>query len=131
MLAVNWLAVAFGWLVDFSLKLLVQMVVFWTGATAFYRQPDPTAPAHLLFFALLLLITGLGGFVAARFAEEAFWLNGLMVGLFAILASAVANPRLVVVPPLLIYAQIAGCFFAVLGGMLAGALHRRANPSSD
>lgn len=127
----NWLAVAFGWLVDFSLKLLVQLIVFWSGATAFYQQPDLAEPLHLVFLAVLLFATGLGGFVAARLAEEAFLLNGLLVGLFAILASAVANPRLVAVPPLLLYTQLAGCGLAVLGGLLAGVIHRRAHSSSD
>ena len=127
----NWLAVAFGWLVDFSLKLLVQLVVFWSGATAFYQQPDRSEPLHLVFLAVLLFATGLGGFVAARLAEEAFWLNGLLVGLFAILASAVANPRLLPVPHVFLYTQLIGCALAVLGGILAGVIHRRAHSSPE
>jgi putative membrane protein (TIGR04086 family) len=123
--------VAFGWLVDFALKLLVQLVVPWLGAAAFFQQPDLTDPLHLFLFTALLFATALGGFVAARLAEEAFLLNGLMVGLFAILAAAVANPRMVAVPPALIYGQVAGCALAVGGGALARALHRRATRSRE
>lgn len=129
--AVHWPAVAFGWLVDFALKLLLQLVLFWFGLAAFYQQPTLSEPVHWIAFALLLFAPALGGFVAARLAEEAFWLNGLMVGLVAILAGAVANPRLIAVPPLLLLAQLLGCLLAVIGGLIAGHLHQHTTASSD
>ncbi len=76
---------------------------------------------------LLLAATAAGGFVAARLAEGAYLLTGLLVGATGILAAAVSNPGLVPVPPTLVIAQALSLATGALGGGLAGlaARHQR------
>lgn len=77
---------------------------------------------------LLLGATAAGGFVAARLAEGAYLLTGLLVGATGILAAAVSNPGLVPVPPLLVAVQALSLVSGALGGGVArlAARHSRA-----
>lgn len=121
---VRWSAVFIGWLVDFVISLLLQLILSWTGFAGFFSQPDPTRPIHLLFLLLFLLSTGVGGFVAAYLAGESFTIHGLLVGVTVILANMVLNPGIVAVPPIFVLHQAAGCALAALTGFLAGRLRR-------
>jgi putative membrane protein (TIGR04086 family) len=123
---VRWSAVFFGWLVDFAISLLIQLIMVWAGLELFFTAPDLANPTHLIFLLIFLLSTGVGGFIAGRFAGEAFALHGLLVGVTAILASMVANPGVVVEPRVFVIHRAVGCLVGALGGYLAGRLLRRA-----
>lgn len=116
---VHWGAVFLGWLLDFVLRLLLQVAVAWLGLSAFYYAPSVAQPAHLALFALLLLSAGTGGFVGARLAGGRFALHGLLVGVTGILAAAVANPGVLVVPRLFVLAQLLSVAAGIAGGLLA------------
>jgi len=119
---VRWSAVFFGWLVDFAISLLVQLILVWVGFTAFFSAPDVANPTHLLFLLIFLLATGAGGFVAARFGGQAFALHGLLVGVTGILVSMVLNPGIVAEPRVFVIHRAVGCLVGALGGALAGRL---------
>lgn len=121
---VRWSAVFFGWLVDFSLSLGLQLILVWVGLTAFFDAPSLANPLHLLLLTIFLLFTGAGGFIAARFGGEQAALHGLLVGVTAILASMVLNPGIVAEPRVFVLGRGVGCLFGALGGYLAGRLRR-------
>lgn len=114
-----------GWLVDFSLRMLIQVGAAWLGLASFFTTPELRLPTHLVLMALLLVATGAGGFVAAHIAEEAPLLNGLLVGVTGILAAAVSNPGFIPVPPTLVIAQAASLAVGALGGLIARLAERR------
>lgn len=116
---VQWIAVAIGWMVDFSLRILLQVSLFWFGLTAFFREPEITNPIHLAILGLVLLSTAIGGFVAARVAERSEALHGMLVGLVGILAVAATSIGLQPTPLIFIVAQIVSVGTATLGGLLA------------
>ncbi|MCS6879870.1 MAG: TIGR04086 family membrane protein [Oscillochloridaceae bacterium] len=118
-LHVQWAAVAFGWLADFSLRILIQVTLGWLGATSVFVAPSLHKPLHVFILALLLGATATGGFIAARIAGAAFTLHGLLVGVTSILAAAASNPGLAPVPRLLVAVQALGLLSGALGGLLA------------
>ncbi len=118
-LRVQWAAVAFGWLADFSLRVLIQVTLGWLGATRVFIAPSLHEPLHVFILALILAATAAGGFIAARIAGTAFTLHGLLVGVTSILAAAVSNPGLVPVPRLLVAVQALSLLTGALGGLLA------------
>lgn len=124
-LRVQWAAVFFGWLADFSLRTLTQVLIGWLGLASVFTAPSLSEPAHLLIITLILGATAAGGFVAARIADEAYVLHGLLVGVTAILAAAVSNPGLIPVPRLFVFAQALSLLTGALGGLLAYLLTRR------
>lgn len=124
---VRWSAVFFGWLVDFSLSLLLQLILSWAGFTSFFSAPELTNPGHLLLLLIFLLFTGVGGFVTARFAGRQFALHGLLVGVTGILASMVLNPGIVAEPRTFVVARAVGCLFGALGGYLASLRQEEAS----
>jgi len=123
-LRVQWAAVAFGWLADFSLRILIQVTLGWLGATRVFTAPSLHEPLHVLILALILAATATGGFIAARIAGESFTLHGLLVGVTSILAAAVSNPGLVPVPRLLVAVQALSLLAGALGGLLASLATR-------
>lgn len=123
---VRWSAVFFGWLVDFSLSLILQLGLSLLGFTAFFAAPALANPLHLLLLAIFVLFTGVGGFIAGRLGGSSFALHGLLVGVTAILASMVLNPGIVAEPRAFVVGRAVGCAVAALGGYLAGRLPRSA-----
>lgn len=119
---IRWSAVFFGWLVGFSLSLILQLALSLIGFIDFFSAPSLTNPLHLLFLTIFLLFTGAGGFVAAYFGGRPFALHGLLVGVTAILASMAANPGIVAEPRAFVIARAVGCLIGALGGYLAGRL---------
>jgi putative membrane protein (TIGR04086 family) len=117
--------VFFGWLVDFSLTLLLHLLLGSAGVTTFFQTPDLSNPLHWLFLFLFLFATAVGGCVAAWIANDAYVLHGLLVGITGILIGAVLNPGVEAVPRLFVISQIVGCGFGALGGYLAGVIRRR------
>lgn len=103
----------------------MQVGAAWLGLTAFFNTPDLTLTPHLVLIALLLTATAAGGFVAARIADQAQMLNGLLVGVTGILAGAVSNPGLVPVPQLLVITQALSLASGAFGGLLARLAARR------
>jgi putative membrane protein (TIGR04086 family) len=105
--------------------MLLSVGVAWAGFSTFFSAPDPTRLLHLALLSLLLAATAVGGFVAARIAEQSPLLNGMLVGVTGILASVISNPGIVAVPRLLIIAQALSLVSGALGGLLAYLVARR------
>jgi putative membrane protein (TIGR04086 family) len=122
---VHWSAVLFGWLVDFALSLLLQVFIFWIGLTEFFEAPDPSILIHMGLLSLFVLFTGIGGFVAARLAEESYLINGLLVGVTGVLIAAVLNGSNAEVDRVFVIGQLAGCLLAALGGYAALLISQR------
>ncbi|HMQ34391.1 MAG TPA: TIGR04086 family membrane protein [Chloroflexaceae bacterium] len=114
-----------GWLVDFALRIGIQVGAAWLGLSVFFTAPDLALPAHLTLLLLLLGATTTGGFVAGHLSEGRQMLAGLLVGATGVLAAAVSNPGLVPVPPLLVLAQALSLATGALGGGIAGLAARR------
>lgn len=120
---VQWAAVLFGWLVDFILSFLLQMIIIGVGMDAFYNNPSLTNPIHLGIMLLFVLVVGVGGFIAARRAGTAFAFHGFLVGITDILITSLLNIGYAVPRPFILV-QILGCIAAALGGLLAMRLQR-------
>jgi putative membrane protein (TIGR04086 family) len=120
---VRWTAVLFGWLVDFALSLLLQMIIGGVGVSSFYESPSLTNPVHLALMLLFVLIVGVGGLVGARMAGSAYALHGFLVGIADILISALLNSGSAT-PHAFILVEILGCAAGALGGLLAMRLRR-------
>lgn len=123
---IRWSAVLIGWLLDFSLSLLIQFIVSGIGieVTAFFESPDLTRPSDLSLLTLLLLATGVGGYIAGRLARRSYTLNGFMVGIVGIIIAAFLSYGTPAPPRFFIVGQIAGCSLAALGGYVS-SLHAR------
>jgi putative membrane protein (TIGR04086 family) len=120
---VQWTAVLFGWLVDFSLSLLLQMIIVAVGVAGFYESPSLTNPLHLALMLLFVAIVGMGGLVGARIAGSAYALHGFLVGIADILISALLNSGSTTPRPFILV-EILGCAAGALGGLLAMRLRR-------
>jgi hypothetical protein len=101
------------------LRIFIQVGAAWLGLSAFFTAPDLSLPPHLTLLILLLAATAIGGFVAARVAESAYMLTGLLVAATGVLAATVSNPGLVPVPATLVVAQGLSLATGALGGGLA------------
>jgi putative membrane protein (TIGR04086 family) len=113
---VRWTAVFIGFLVDFLISQLVGLF----GSPTFNIAPDLSVPADLIVLTLLVLATGVGGYVAGRMAEERRPLHGLLVGVVGILLNQLALlaaeqpfPRVFVV------SSAVGCLVGAIGGALS------------
>jgi len=120
---IRWTAVISGFMTDFALTILLQMMIVLFGQSAVFTEPSLQNPIHVLLILLGASLTGVGGFVAGWFASEAFAMHGLLVGVVGILVAALANVG-ISVPPLLLFGQVLGCACGAFGGMLAGRLRR-------
>jgi putative membrane protein (TIGR04086 family) len=105
--------------------MLLSVGAAWMGLATFFSAPDPTYPLHLVLLGLLLAATAVGGFVAARIAEQSPLLNGMLVGVTGILAGVISNPGIVAVPRLLVIVQALSLVSGALGGLLAHLVARR------
>ncbi|NNJ10913.1 TIGR04086 family membrane protein [Chloroflexales bacterium ZM16-3] len=120
---VQWPAVLFGWLVDFGLSLLLQLLIVLVGASSFFDSPSLINPIHLGLMLLFVLVVGVGGFSGARMAGTAFALHGFLVGVTDILVSTLLSGG-VSTPHPFILIEIFGCAAGALGGLLAMRLQR-------
>jgi putative membrane protein (TIGR04086 family) len=120
---VQWTAVLFGWLVDFALSLLLQMIIVGVGVASFYDSPSFANPIHLALMLIFIVIVGVGGLVGARMAGSAYALHGFLVGIADILISALLNSGSAIPRPFILI-EILGCAAGTLGGVLAMRLRR-------
>ncbi|MCU0491115.1 MAG: TIGR04086 family membrane protein [Chloroflexaceae bacterium] len=120
---IRWSVVLLGWLVDFSLSLLIQLAAILMSLTAFFEQPVLTRPADLILLVLLLLCTGIGGFIAGRLAQTDHAMHGLLVGVVGIIIGSMLNGG-TATPLFFIVSQIVGCGVGALGGYLSSFVTR-------
>jgi putative membrane protein (TIGR04086 family) len=120
---VRWTAVLFGWLVDFALSLLLQMLILWVGVAGFFDNPSLLNPTHLALMLLFVAVVGVGGFVGARMAGSDYVLHGFLVGVADILISTLLNSGSATPRPFILI-EILGCGAGALGGLLAMRLRR-------
>ena len=117
---INWLAVITGFLVD----LLISSLVFGIAA-----QYDPELSSEitlvtttgLITACLLVLSTGIGGWVAARLARTEFVLHGVLVGglgIFALLLQSLIGGQAEPLNGILL--QCVAVVVGGIGGWLSG-----------
>jgi putative membrane protein (TIGR04086 family) len=115
---IRWSAAATGFLVDFTISSLI--VVFANPGEAFFSQPTLANPVHLLFFALFVFSTGIGGYVAGRIAARNPVLHGLLVGVFGVLLSQISIMSGAPNPPVaFVVASAIGCGLGAIGGLVS------------
>lgn len=115
---IRWMAVWIGLIVDFVIS---GVIVLLTSTMESYRSaPDLSRPDHLLLWGVLILSTGVGGFVAGRIATHDGPMHGLLVGVVGILIGQldVLFSRVSVPQPFVIGSAI-GCLAGALGGALS------------
>jgi len=108
---VRWTAVLTGLLADY-------LISFFLGALAtpeFFGSPDPSRLSDLMLLALLVLSSGIGGYIAGRMAQADRTLNGLLVGVIGILLNQLGPPM----PRVFVIASAVACVCAALGGFLS------------
>lgn len=120
---VRWVAVFYGWLVDFGLSLMLQSAIILFGVEGFFERPSLTNPLHLLLLLLFVLVVGAGGFVAARTAGASFALHGFLVGVADIIVSTLLGGGAAMPWPFILV-EILGCGAGALCGLLAMRLRR-------
>src|SRR5689334_24580502 len=81
---IRWMAVLTGYLVDYLISSLLLTVL---ASTTYSFAPDISQPADLILTCLLVLSTGVGGYVAGRMAQANRALHGLLVGVVGILVN--------------------------------------------
>jgi putative membrane protein (TIGR04086 family) len=108
---VRWTAVLTGFLADYLISFFLSAL----ATPEFLGSPDPTRLGDLLLLGLLVLSTGIGGYIAGRIAQTNRTLNGLLVGVVGILLNQLAPP----LPRAFVIASAVACGFAALGGFLS------------
>lgn len=121
---VRWTGVMTGFIVDYLISSL--LVAFTT--VDFLIAPDLSRPGHLILLCLLILSTGVGGYVAGRMAQADRTINGLLVAIVGILIGQLLGPPL---PKVFIVASAISCLTAALGGFLSRYPSPRQSPSSN
>jgi putative membrane protein (TIGR04086 family) len=108
---VRWMAVLTGFLADYLISFFVSAL----ATPEFLGSPDLTRPGDLVLLAVLVLSTGVGGYIAGRMAQTDRALNGLLVGVIGILFNQLAPP----LPRVFVIASAVACLLAALGGFLS------------
>ena len=119
---VRWMAVLTGFLVDYLISMLLSIL----ASPEFFVAPDLSRPNDLILTCLLLLSTGIGGYVAGRMARTNRVINGLLVAVVGILLGQLGGPT----PRVFVIASAISCLVAALGGFLS-RYPLRQQPSSD
>ncbi|MGC8799005.1 MAG: TIGR04086 family membrane protein [Chloroflexus aggregans] len=120
---IRWTAVISGFMADFALTIILQVMIIAAGQSAVFTEPSWQNPIHVLLILCGASLTGLGGFVAGWLTDNAFAIHGLLVGVVGILVAALANVG-IEVPQLLLLGQVLGCILGALGGAIAGRMHK-------
>jgi putative membrane protein (TIGR04086 family) len=108
---VRWTAVLAGFLADYLISFFLSAL----ATPEFLGSPDPARPGDLLLLVLLVLSTGIGGYIAGRIAQTDRTLNGLLVGVVGILLNQLGAP----LPRVFVIASAVACAVAALGGFLS------------
>lgn len=119
---VRWVAVLTGFVVDIGITTLLELF----ANADFFTSPDLTRPGDLFLLGLLVLSTGIGGYVAGRMARVDRWLNGLLVAIVGILIGQLGPP----LPRVFIVGSVISCGMAALGGYLSRFPPQRRQPTS-
>jgi len=114
---IHWMAVLTGFVVD----TLITFGLYTFAPAEMLTAPDITRPTDLILICLLVLSTGVGGYVAGRMAQTNRALHGLLVGIVGVLIeqlqlAAGDGPPMT---HLAIIALAAGCLVGALGGLLS------------
>ena len=112
---VRWMAVLTGFLVDLMLSWLLALLMTPFVGSDFFTSPDLTRPGDLILIILLILATGVGGYVAGRMAQDDRAINGLLVAVVGILVGLLDPPP----PRPFVIATAVSCLLAALGGYLS------------
>ncbi|NJO83085.1 MAG: TIGR04086 family membrane protein, partial [Blastochloris sp.] len=96
---VRWMAVLTGFLVDF---LFSQILTLFLVSETFITSPSLNNTQDVLLIALLILSTGIGGYVAGRIAGVDRALNGFLVSIVGILVGQLTGG---VLPQVLVLVQ--------------------------
>jgi len=111
---IRWMAVLTGYLVDLLISILLPAFL---ATPEFFISPDLTQPADLILICLLVLATGVGGYVAGRIAQTQRAMHGLLVGVVGILTNQLfGGPP---IPRALVVASAIGCLAGALGGLMS------------
>ncbi len=117
---VRWSAVFWGFFVDYILSFLVQLIALALQIIPLEGSLNLSRPTDLILMGILLLATGVGGFVAGHRAGESRIINGFMVGVVGILYGALLSLfDDASVERYIIFTQIIGCGMGALGGYLS------------
>lgn len=112
------MAVLTGYIVDALITSLLYTLLLPQSPTV----SDPTQSGNLVLITLLLLSTGVGGYVAGRMAQTQRALHGLLVGVVGILVQQLLLLVDSSAPGLsrtLVLGLAAGCVLGALGGWLS------------
>jgi putative membrane protein (TIGR04086 family) len=117
MMNIRWMAVLTGFVVD----TLISFGLYAFAPAEMLTAPDITRPTDLILICLLVLSTGVGGYVAGRMAQTNRALHGLLVGIVGVLIeqlqlAAGAGPPMT---RLAVIALATGCLAGALGGLLS------------
>lgn len=114
-MGIRWLGVIIGFVVDVFLS---QLIASFSSPT-FAESPDLAQTGDVVVLVLLILSTGVGGYIAGRMAERDQWLNGLMVGITGILVGQLAQ-MFGSGPPnrIFVIASAVGCVLGAIGGYI-------------
>jgi len=113
---IRWMAVLTGYLVDLLISILLPAFL---ATPEFFISPDLTQPPDLILICLLVLSTGVGGYVAGRIAQAQRAMHGLLVGVVGILTNQLLMLGGPPIPRVLVIASAIGCLVGALGGMMS------------
>src|SRR5262245_38823638 len=115
---IRWIAVLTGFLADYLITSL--LVLLANPGADFVQGPDFRRIDHIILFVLLLLSTGVGGYIAGRMSRARLALHGLLVGVVGILYSQLAilggNP---VPGRAFVIGSLAGCLLGALDALIS------------
>lgn len=109
---VRWVAVLTGFIVDFVLSQLLLLL----SPADFVFAIDLSRGDHLSMLALLVLSTGVGGYVAGRMAGVRRALHGLLVAAVGVLFGQLGGSAL---PQEFVLASVVAAAVGALGGALS------------
>jgi putative membrane protein (TIGR04086 family) len=119
---IRWMAVLTGYLVDLLISILLPAFL---ATPEFFVSPDLSQPADLVLMCLLVLSTGVGGYVAGRMAQMQRVMHGLLVGVVGILINQLLMFSGPSIPRVFVIANALGCLAGALGGLASRYIPQR------
>src|SRR4051812_32235985 len=117
---VRWMAVLTGFIVDTLISYLLLGLLSSFVTPEFTTSPDLTQTADVLLICLLVVSTGVGGYVAGRMAQQEQPLHGVLVGAVGILVNQLLTlPDGAAIPRIFVITSAVGCLIGGLGGFLS------------